>query len=185
MVFLHSNGNPKTQIFTFYLFIVREATHMCQTDEWRSEDNRMTGVIRLGLQVPDLLSHPDSPRNRGFLVTYWKCYILILVLQEADAMIRLCRKASEVTLSMSLFECIAGWTLSVCGSILVFCADKGRQLAYECCDVLGWGGVPKFVLCSSPSHIQSLADNHQWPGHKPGGGFKRLWLVAGDLWGVF
>lgn len=47
------------------------------------------------------------------------------------------------------------------------------------------GGVPKFVLCSSPSRIQSLADNHQWPGHKPGGGFKRLWLVAGDLWGVF
>lgn len=67
----------------------------------------------------------------------------------------------------------------------MFCVDKGRQLAYEGCDVLGGGGSPKCVLCSSPSRIQSLADNHQWPGHKPGGGFKRLWLVAGDLWGVF
>lgn len=37
---------------------------------------------------------------------------------------------------------------------------------------MSWGGVPKFGLCSSPSRIQSLADNHQWPGHKPGGGLR-------------
>lgn len=50
---------------------------------------------------------------------------------------------------------------------------------------MSWGGrVPKCVLCSSPSRIQSLADNHQWPGHKPGGGFKRLassWRSLGSL----
>lgn len=75
-----------------------ETTHVCPTDECRSEDNGLTQVVRLGCQYLDPLSHPDSPQNHGFLMTDWKCYILVLVLQEADAMTGLHQKESEVTL---------------------------------------------------------------------------------------